>query len=320
MAWIQANPTMGAMLLPLILCVGIPLCIPSPGFEILAGSMFGIVYGSLLCVVGKTAGQLIAFALAKRFGKDRINGYMQTNFPAFAALATVLQNSSWKPLLLIQVANMPHLVKCYGLAIADISTYRFAVSSAVGGLPYAILWAYIGYHSKGLVIGSDENEVNQLQETSFRQRMVIGVGGAVFTVVGMWWLVVYTKKQLHSELQRATKHLHRSSEDSDDTCITISSSDDDDEVERQLQQYHQQMREMQTRLEATEHQNRLLKAALGEVDTYRHQAETQQLVIEELQSQVKQLRITNYRLQYVVQQNEPRGQGNHLPPPPPDIF
>lgn len=92
------------------------------------------------------------------------------------------------------------------------------------------------------------------------------------------------------------------------------------EQERQMQRWQQEMREMQTRLEASEHQNRLLKAALGEVDTYRHQAETQQLVIEELQTQVKQLRITNYRLQYVVHQNEPRGQGSFLPPPPPDIF
>ncbi|KAE9026068.1 hypothetical protein PF010_g1317 [Phytophthora fragariae] len=228
MAWIQANPTMGAMLLPLILGVGIPLCIPSPGFEILAGSMFGIVTGTLLCVVGKTIGQLIAFLAAKHLGRDRVNSYMQSNFPTFAALATVLQSSSWKPLLLIQVANVPHLVKCYGLAIADISTYRFAVSSAVGGLPYAVLWAYLGHHSKNLVGGSDDDAV-ELNETSFRHRMVIGVGGTVFTVLGMWWLVVYTKKQLHSEMQRV-KHLHRCSEDSDDTCITISSSDDDDEV------------------------------------------------------------------------------------------
>ncbi|TDH69055.1 hypothetical protein CCR75_004915 [Bremia lactucae] len=91
--------------------------------------------------------------------------------------------------------------------------------------------------------------------------------------------------------------------------------------ERQLQRWQQEMRQLQTRLEATEHQNKLLKAALGEVDTYRHQTETQQVVIEQLQTQVKQLRITNYRLQCVVQQNEPRGgQGFFLPPPPPDIF
>lgn len=230
MDWIQTNPALGALLLPLVLCVGIPLCIPSPGFEILAGSVFGIVMGTVLSVVGKTLGQLLAFAMARRFGKDKLTGYMQSRFPTFAALATVLQSESWKPLLLIQVANVPHLVKCYGLAIADVSTYRFAVSSAAGGLPYAVLWAYLGHHSRGLVVGSDESQVNELQQASFRERMVIGVGGTVFTVVGMWWLVVYTKKQLHSELQKATKHLHRSSEDSDDTCITISSSEDDDEV------------------------------------------------------------------------------------------
>jgi hypothetical protein len=90
--------------------------------------------------------------------------------------------------------------------------------------------------------------------------------------------------------------------------------------ERQAQHFQLEMRELQTRLEASEHQNQLLKAALGELDTYRHQAETQQLVIDELQAQVKQLRLTNIRLQYVVQQNEPRGQGTFLPPPPPDIF
>ncbi|ETI43070.1 hypothetical protein F443_11898 [Phytophthora nicotianae P1569] len=117
----------------------------------------------------------------------------------------------------------------------------------------------------------------------------------------------------HAEYTAQLQHeIRRLQEESDRRVL---------DQERQLQLWQQEMREMQTRLEAAEHQNRLLKAALGEVDTFRHQAETQQLVIEELQTQVKQLRITNYRLQYVVQQNEPRGgQGSFLPPPPPDIF
>lgn len=92
------------------------------------------------------------------------------------------------------------------------------------------------------------------------------------------------------------------------------------EQERQMQRWQQEMREMQRRLAASEDQNRLLKAALGEVDAFRHQTETQELVIEELQTQVKQLRLRNYRLQYMVQQNGPRGPSPFLPPPPPDIF
>uniref|UniRef100_M4BC62 Uncharacterized protein n=1 Tax=Hyaloperonospora arabidopsidis (strain Emoy2) TaxID=559515 RepID=M4BC62_HYAAE len=91
------------------------------------------------------------------------------------------------------------------------------------------------------------------------------------------------------------------------------------EHERQMQRCQYEMQEIQRRLEASEHQNRLLKSSLGDVVTYRRAAETQQLVIEELQTQVKQLRSSNYRLQYIVQQHEPRGPGSFLPPRPPDI-
>ncbi|CEG39606.1 Predicted membrane protein [Plasmopara halstedii] len=190
------------------------------GIEILAGSMFGIVLGALLCVIGKTIGQLFAFLAASFFGKNRISIYMKTNFPTFAALTVVLQNSNWKVLLLIQVANVPHLVKCFGLAITDISTYKFAVSSALGGLPYAILWTYIGYHSKNLIA---HDEAVTLSNTSFQDRILIGAGGTILTILGMWWLMVYTKKQLRIELLQV-KHLHSTGINSTDKCITIVSS------------------------------------------------------------------------------------------------
>ena len=109
--------------------------------------------------------------------------------------------------------------------------------------------------------------------------------------------------QLHQEVQRLYNEHERHAR----------------EHERQLQHWEHEMQQLQRRLEASEHQNRLLKASLGDVVTYRRAAETQQLVIEELQTQVKQLRSTNYRLQYVVQQQEPRGAGSFLPPRPPDI-
>ncbi|KAE9018117.1 hypothetical protein PF005_g8108 [Phytophthora fragariae] len=73
---------------------------------------------------------------------------------------------------------------------------------------------------KEIVVDSDDSTVELGAD-----RLVVSVGGTVRTVV---WLVTCIKKQLRTELQ-LLKHLHRSSEDSDDTCITVLSSDGDEE-------------------------------------------------------------------------------------------
>lgn len=92
------------------------------------------------------------------------------------------------------------------------------------------------------------------------------------------------------------------------------------EQAQRMQQMQHDLQATQARLQASERQNGLLRTALEASETYKHQIADQGLVIEELQNQVKSLRLTNYRLQYMIQQTEPRGHNAFLPPPPPDIF
>lgn len=92
------------------------------------------------------------------------------------------------------------------------------------------------------------------------------------------------------------------------------------EHEQQMHQWQHEMHALRTRLAATEHENHALREVVKETEAYKLQIQDQQLVIDELQGQVKQLRLTNYRLQFVVQQSEPRGHNTFLPPRPPDIF
>lgn len=87
-----------------------------------------------------------------------------------------------------------------------------------------------------------------------------------------------------------------------------------------VQRMQQEMQQMQRRIEALEHQNQLLRNAVTANDTYRAQVADQEIVINGLQDQVKQLRITNYRLQYMIQQTDRAGPSHFIPPPPPDIF
>lgn len=236
MGWIQDNPAYGALVLPLVLTVGIPLWVPSPLFEMLAGCVFGVCGGAALSVAGKTGGSLLAFALGKKFGGAGLHGYMQTRFPTFAVLVSILQNASWKLLVLLQLANVPHSAKCYGLAIADVSTFRFTVSTIVGAAPYAVLWAYLGHQSKSLMMDGDA--VVAISAASGQHQKLIGVSGAVFTVVSMAWMVVYTRKQFKEELlkhQQRTKSEKKASE-ADDIWIDIFEEEDEEKPNSETDQ------------------------------------------------------------------------------------
>ncbi|TMW60793.1 hypothetical protein Poli38472_000835 [Pythium oligandrum] len=92
------------------------------------------------------------------------------------------------------------------------------------------------------------------------------------------------------------------------------------EQELYVQRMQHEMQQMEQRLASLTQQNELLKKAVGSIDTYQAQVADQQTVIDGLREQVQQLRLTNYRLQYMVQQNERSGTSPFLPPPPPDIF
>lgn len=196
MLWIQLHHVEGALLLPVLFCVTIPFNIPSTMFEILAGSVFGMLYGVAISVIGKTIATVVAFKIGQKFGKDRLGSYLEANFPSFTAMSSVLESKSWKPLLLIQVSSLPYVMKCYGLAVTEVTTYRFTVSSLLGGIPYAVVWAYIGMQTKDIF--SDRPQGATPMDNSQLALMIVGT---LLTVVAMVVLVVYTRQQLQTELQ-----------------------------------------------------------------------------------------------------------------------
>lgn len=195
-SWVKTHTFLGTFVVVLFFWTAIPLCVPSTVLEAIAGSLFGVVHGLLVIIIGKTGGSLFTFFLGRKLGRAVLGDYLTAKFPTFRALSAVLTSQdSWKPLLLFQLSSIPNVVKCYGLAITNVSSFRFAVSSAVGGLPHAVLWANIGDQASDIAsIVSGQSELSS-------SRLAMLVGGAVVTAVAMALLVVYTKKQL-AELQK----------------------------------------------------------------------------------------------------------------------
>lgn len=199
MEWIQANKLTGSIVFPLAYWLLTPLCIPSSIFDLIGGSVFGLFYGIVLNTIGKTGGALITFALGKKIGRERVGGYLETNFPTFNVISTILQSESWKPLLLVQLSSLPHAVKSYGLAITDVSTYRFMVSSFVAALPFTIVLTQIGYETQEM-LASKSSVGGSSASSSSSAQVVLFALGMVLTVATMVFFVIYTKKELQRQL------------------------------------------------------------------------------------------------------------------------
>lgn len=208
--YVKQNLALGSVLVTLVFLVAIPLCVPSAVLETAAGLLFGVPRAFVIIEIGKTGGSLLTFLMARALGKDAIGGYLHGKFPTFRAFSEVLATGSWKPLMLFQLSSIPNLVRCYMLAITHVSPWRFAVSSAVGGIPHALLWAYIGDQATGIAaVLAGESEMST-------GRLVVLAASIAVTALAMTFLVLYTRRQLQ-ELQK--RELRSSSEEGDQLLV-----------------------------------------------------------------------------------------------------
>lgn len=189
-AWADEHVVLGTLGFILVFWVAVPLCLPATALEMMVGSLFGVPIAVVVITIGKTGGSTLAFLLGRCMGKELIGTYLCTNYPAFRAFSEVLNSPSWKPVLLFQLSSIPNLVKVYSLAVTHVSISRFAVSSAIGTLPHAVLWASVGEQATDIAaIITGETKVST-------SRMVVVVTGLALTTLAITSLVVYTKRQL----------------------------------------------------------------------------------------------------------------------------
>ncbi len=118
--------------------------IPGEPIEIAAGTLYGTVGGTILCLAGITAGTAIIFLLVKKLGRElslRVIGaekYRRLKF---------LEDPSKRDILLFLLMFIPGTPKdilTYFSPLSGISTARFLVIASVARIPSVITSTYVG--------------------------------------------------------------------------------------------------------------------------------------------------------------------------------
>lgn len=151
--------------------------------ETAAGMAFGLKNGFLANAIGKTSGAILAFLLGRHVLKDFVQKKLEGN-----ELMELVQDSIAKnPLrvaLIWRLSFLPEQVKNFGLAVLPVKTWHFIAAISIHGLPFTLLWTFLG-NEMGLI-------VRGVMASPSRVLKVLLAGVYVFgffispTLVGLW--------------------------------------------------------------------------------------------------------------------------------------
>jgi uncharacterized membrane protein YdjX (TVP38/TMEM64 family) len=143
-AFIRQN-SISAPLLFVIICALRPLLffLPSMGLTIVAGTLFGALWGTIYVTIGGALSTMVGFYFARWLGRDWVQILVRSN-------KTMSHFDGWfkrhgkNAILFMRICNLPWDIVSYWAGLTDICFRDFYIASLIALLPFSFLYTYFG--------------------------------------------------------------------------------------------------------------------------------------------------------------------------------
>lgn len=177
------------LLFALLLYIGITivgcvvLALPGITFAVIAGMLFGPVWGSLSCLVATTLGAMLAFLAGRFFLKDAVKPMLEKNKLMKKLL---FSNNEKNDMIVLMITRMvplfPYNLQNFAYGITDIGFWKYSVLTFVFMSPGVALYT-IG--AAGLTAGADK----------WKYFLTAGVLAVIVTFTGAWIKKSFLKEE-----------------------------------------------------------------------------------------------------------------------------
>ncbi len=118
------------------------LLFPGSIITVASGALFGPVWGSILTLIGATIGATVAFLIAKRLGRERV----QARFgPRLTKLDERLVRTGFLSVLILRLLPVaPFNVSNYAFGVTGIDTRPYVLATAIGIVPGTVAYVALG--------------------------------------------------------------------------------------------------------------------------------------------------------------------------------
>jgi uncharacterized membrane protein YdjX (TVP38/TMEM64 family) len=156
-AFIQRN-SVSAPALFIAICAVRPVLffVPSMGLTIVAGVLFGAVWGTIYVAIGGALSTAVGYYFARWLGRDAAKRIVSKN-DRLKEWETRAQSNSMSTVLSMRLFNLPWDIVSYWAGLQGIAFRDFYIASMVPLVPISFLYTYFGSnvlnpYSAGFVI------------------------------------------------------------------------------------------------------------------------------------------------------------------------
>ncbi|MBE9158039.1 TVP38/TMEM64 family protein [Nodosilinea sp. LEGE 06152] len=171
--------TLGIWAVPafiLVYFVATILGLPNILLILVAGSLFGLLKGTVVASIADILGAVGCFLIGRTLARDRISRWVQKR-PQFARIDQAVERKGWKVLLLTRLSPLlPSSILNYGFSCTNVNFWQYVFFSWVGMLPVITLYTYMGSFGSYLLTSEITAQKVALQGVG----LVFALGAALY--------------------------------------------------------------------------------------------------------------------------------------------
>jgi len=143
-AWARQAGPAGAVVYGLGYVLGTLLFLPGSVLTLLAGFLYGLAGGLAVVVPSSLVGAVVAFLLGRGVARAPVVRLLERH-PRFRAVDAAISAEAFRVVLLLRLSPaFPFNLLNYGLGVTGVSFPTYLLGTALGVLPGAVLYVYLG--------------------------------------------------------------------------------------------------------------------------------------------------------------------------------
>jgi uncharacterized membrane protein YdjX (TVP38/TMEM64 family) len=117
--------------------------LPSMGLTIIAGALFGALWGTIYVAIGGALSTVIGYYFARWYGRSLLENLLKSNH-TLRRIDVWSKKHGKNAVLLMRICNLPWDMVSYWAGLTNISFRDFYIASLIALLPFSFLYTYFG--------------------------------------------------------------------------------------------------------------------------------------------------------------------------------